>query len=268
MSIDPSKYIKLSTQPWTGDGIREPIQTLTLEAVPTDPLKPGSVSLTESGNKLLVNGVELAAGGGEVLSIQTSPFPNSILTISPETGAVTIGVNGAGGVGLQSLTTPPGNNLQATGTTQVTLSCASTGYIPALVTESYDLNITPPVGDVVVSTYSNISTPAVTASGPVNTFLTTNCASLPAGVYLLEIEIISNQVQNHHFSYNALFRKFNEVVYIGATNINDPASMGDNGQGACSYVFDSIGTNIILTFVFGLTNPNQASLSSRVFRIL
>jgi hypothetical protein len=270
MSINPSKYIKLSTEPWTGNGIREPIQNLILEAVPTDPLKPGSVSLTESNNKLLVNGVELTGGGSEVLSIGTTSFPNSILTVSPTTGSVTIGTTNAGAAGLQTLTVPPGNNLQATGTTEVTLSCASTGYLYALVTESYDLRVTPPVGDVVVSTYADISTPLVSVTGPATSVLQTSCFSLPTGVYLLEIEIVSNpsSTENHHFSFNTLFRKNNGVCYIGSANINRPAALGDNGAAVANYIFDSIGQNTIFTYVNGLRSPSGSEISSRVFRIL
>lgn len=273
MSINPSKYIKLTTEPWTGDGIQQPIQSLTFQDIPTNPAT-GYVTLTEAGNKLLVNGVEIAGSGtSEVLSITAAP--GSAITVSPTTGAVQIGVTGGGGGGGGVTSITGAGNLQITPPSppqsNITIACNSTGYIPSITTSSFDLVIDPPSGRGVVNinTNSDISTPVLTNTfigKPSNlTPLTLNMALGFQGVYLLEVIVVSNNADNVRFGYNCLFRYTSGQGYLTNENL---IHTSPTVKLAIAYTLPNTGDDNIYMYFIGMANDPGMSITTNVYRIL
>lgn len=189
MSINPSKYIKLSTEPWTGNGISQPIKSITLQDIPTNP-STGKVELTELNNELLVNGQAISPGPSAVLSLTSAP--GSVVSVTPETGigAVTLGT--FIGSGVTSITAAP--PLQVTpvapNQTNAILSIDSTSYIKSITSSSFNLSLSPTVGDIILSSFGNIGSTVLSQTffipGTTKSDMYINTSALPPGVYLLE----------------------------------------------------------------------------------
>lgn len=142
-----SKYIKLSTQPWTGNGITNPTETITIDGVEGS----SSVLLSQENSELYLNNVPISAGGGGVSSITTTPP----LTVSQSIGEVVIDMLPIPGV--DTLNGGPGISInQPTG--DVTLT--TYGGVTNLIAGTYDLNIVlDPTSKVcTVDTFANLAT--------------------------------------------------------------------------------------------------------------
>lgn len=67
MSTYVSKYIKLSTQPWTGNGITNPTESLTLEGIDS------SITLSQEDSVFLIDGFPASSSSGGVSSLTVTP---------------------------------------------------------------------------------------------------------------------------------------------------------------------------------------------------
>lgn len=174
-----SKYIKLSTQPWTGNGITNPTETITIDGVEGS----SSVLLSQENSELYLNNVPISAGGGGVSSI-TATAP---LTVSQSVGEVVIDMLPIPGV--DTLFGGPGiSGNRPTG--DITL--ATYGGVTNLIAGTTDLNIDldPTTLVCTVDTYANVSTAVppsynlpTTQSGLLGPLTPPN----DAGLYFVEI---------------------------------------------------------------------------------
>jgi hypothetical protein len=274
MSINPAKYIKLSTEPWTANGIREPVPSLTLQDIPTNP-NTGSVKLeTNSQSQLLINGVEIAgSGSSEVLSLTAQQ--GSALQIIPNVGAVQIGIlNEQNGPVTRLDAIPPleVTPIWAEGQPQtfVTVACSIDTFIPSLITNSYDINLSASVGDVVIGTFANITTPELSGSGTgqnIFTPLILDHSALASGVYLLEIQNTSSNVQNVAMGFNAVFRKYAGKVTLGAMNVIRTENIGGSCRQIITYALDDPNQYIYI-FVVGSQGTGPRTVIGQIYRLL
>ena len=274
MSINPAKYIKLSTEPWTANGIREPVPSLTLQDIPTNPTT-GSVKLeTNSQSQLLINGVEIAgSGSSEVLSLTAEQ--GSALQIIPNVGAVQIGIiNEQNGPVTRIDAIPPleVTPVWAEGQPQtfVTVECLSTSFIPSVATDSYDVNLSAASGDVLVGTFANITTPELSGSGTgqnVFTPITIDTTALASGVYLIEIQNTSDNVQNVAMGFNAVFRKYAGRVFLGACNVIRTENIGGSCRQATTFSTDQ-DNQYILIYIVGSQGNGPRTVTGQVYRLL
>jgi hypothetical protein len=271
MSTNPSKYIKLSTQPWTGNGIQQPIQSLTFQDIPTNPAT-GSVTLTEAGNTLLVNGVEIAGSGSSAV-LQIEAAPGSALVVSPTTGGVVLDVTGGGGGGVTSITgyspliCTPASAPQA----NLTIACDPTGFVPSITTSSFDLSLSSSVGDITISTFSNITTPILTTTQgrPANNFspIQINTNSLVTGVYLLEIIVNSSDAEDVRYGFNSLFRKYAGQAHLASQNLIHARNPAQQVKQCTAYIAGVVDT-VLAIYLFNLSNTPNITITASVYRIL
>lgn len=220
MSINPSKYIKLSTEPWTGNGISQPIKSITLQDIPTNP-STGKVELTELNNELLVNGQPISPGPSAVLSLTSEP--GSVVSVTPETGigAVTLGTFIGSGVNSITAVAPLQVTPVAPNQTNATLSIDSTSYIKSITSSSFNLNLSPTVGDVILGSYGNIGSTVISQTffipGTNKSDIYVNTSTLPNGIYLLEVTL--TLAFNQLYETECYFKVLNGTVSCYASTI-------------------------------------------------
>jgi hypothetical protein len=227
MSINPTKYIKLSTQPWTGNGIAQPIKSITLQDIPTNP-STGSVELTELNNELLVNGQALTPGPSPVLSLTSAP--GSVVEISPPTGVggILIGTDLGSGVTSITAVAPLIVTPLAPNQTNATLSIDTTTYLKSITTPSFDLSLSSSVGDVVLGSFGSIGQAVISQQFPVSGVniqdAYVNTSTLPNGVYLLtqEFTLAFNQL----FEIVCYFKVSNGTVSCYASTVVETTGSG------------------------------------------
>lgn len=175
-----SKYIKLSTQPWTGNGITNPTESLTI-----DGLSNTSVTLSQENNNLLLNGAPILSSGGVSSVAATAP----VRLMSGSTGEVFLELP-PGGTTLSGVTASNGIvTNQYTG--DVTI--ITQGGVTSLTTDSYDLSVTPgePGNAWLLNSYSDIQTPAVGGSFVIDQLPYYSPGIVPpntAGIYQIELD--------------------------------------------------------------------------------
>jgi len=176
-----SKYIKLSTQPWTGNGITNPTESLTI-----DGLSNTSVTLSQENNNLLLNGAPILSSGGVSSVAATAP----VQLMSGSTGEVFLELP-PGGTTLTGVTASNGIiTNQYTG--DVTI--ITEGGVTSLTSNSFDLVVIPPVDPgnaYVLNSYSDIQTPAVGGSFVIDQLPYQSPGIVPpntAGIYQIELD--------------------------------------------------------------------------------
>jgi hypothetical protein len=205
MATNLSKYIKLSTQQWTGNGTTNPTETITIDG------KEGSssVTLSQENSELYLNNVPVSAGGGGVSSI-TATLP---LTVSQSVGEVVIDMNAFSDV--DEILGGPGVAVnQSTG--DVTLS--TTGGLTSLTAGSLNLTITfdpqTKIGTISTGTSISQATPPsynIQVTSAPMTFGPLSPPS-PAGLYLLVL--FNSRLQK---SYLFPARRWSQAFQCGDT---------------------------------------------------
>jgi hypothetical protein len=229
MSINQAKYIKLSTKPWTGNIITDPVASLTIVDA-----AGGSVTLTEEDGDLLLNGQPIPTSGGGVTSITSAPGGNITVTPTIGTGDVTLSYTNPSHI--QTLTGTPGAisvtstgpNAFSVGLQNVTSYISSFSINPA---NSLQFTATGTRGDVTVSSYANIGQAVLSVNIPdVNggfSFTDIDVSSLTAGLYFVENRFDANEPNPLVFQYQCgtIMRKYAAGVYV---NLNHwPINTGD-----------------------------------------
>ena len=206
MTTNQSKYVKLSTTPWTGNGITNPTPSLTLDTSVNDQF---SATLSQSNSTLLINGQQInnTAGIKEVLT--TLPITSNQSTENVILGTNFADVTSLTGSGGITVTNAAG---QCTVTANGVLNIIpqETTYINTQI-ENYVLNI---------ENYSNPGTVQVggsfqfTAQSSVSNYVC-NIASFPAGLYMAEVKVLntSDGLMDCIF----LVRKMGAFAYGGGT---------------------------------------------------
>jgi hypothetical protein len=213
--MNASKYVKLSTQPWSGNGIKQPITSLTFQDK-----TPGSVELSVSPetSTLLSNGQPITAGSG-VLSVTSN---SSNLTLSSNTGDIIIGSSFVGG-GVTSIS--PGQNVTTSGTDEILISVNSNTFLTNIITSGQGFQIT---GSTVktLTTSTNLGQAVAYADYQIDLSQGTANASgsivgQPPGFYLFEIEFGDTDKKQWNQSY--LGRYSGGLLTIsGAMDITQP----------------------------------------------
>jgi len=197
--MNASKYVKLSTQPWSGNGIKQPITSLTFQDK-----TPGSVELSVSPQTatLLSNGQPITAGSG-VLSVTSN---SSNLTLSSNTGDSIIGSSFVGG-GVTSI--KPGQNVKTSGTDEIQISVNSNTFLTNITTSSQGFQIT---GDTVktLTTSTNLGQAVSYADYQINlsegsASAAGSIAGQPPGFYLFEVDFNDADKKQWNQSYLARY---------------------------------------------------------------
>jgi hypothetical protein len=208
MTTNQSKYVKLSTTPWTGNGITNPTPSLTLDTSVDDQF---SATLSQSNSTLLINGQQInnTAGIKEVLT--TLP-----ITSNQSTENVILGTNfadvtsltGSGGITV----TDAAGQCTVTANGVLTIVSAQPEYLNTQV-ENYVLNI---------ENYSNPATAQVggsfqftAVSGAVHAYKC-DISSFPAGLYMAEVKVINTT--DGAMDCIFLLRKMGGFNYGGGTH--------------------------------------------------
>jgi hypothetical protein len=216
-----SKYIKLSTQPWTGNGITNPTESLTI-----DGLSNTSVTLSQENSNLLLNGAPVSGGGGGVTSVNVTP---PVVNLSGPTGEVTIILPPS----ASSLTGITASNGIVTNQYTGDVTIATQGGVTGLSTTSFDLNIIPgqePTDAWVLNSFSNIQSPSESNTFVIDQLPYTSRAIRPPtdlGVY--QIEIDNRQTGNIISVFTTTGRATGGGnFYCGATMTASIANVNDN----------------------------------------
>lgn len=219
MSINPSKYIKLTTQPWTGDIITDPTGSLTI----TDP-NGGSVTLTEEDGDLLLNGQPIPTSGGTGGVTSIAAVPGSGITVSPLSGTGAVSLSYSSGSGIQSITA--GANIQVyQDGTEVTVSLSpNANFVTSIQTGSFEF-FGGGRGDVSLNSYASARIPVFTAQiQPNSGQFTTDTFSLSAiapGVYFAEVIFTRGYINPALYRYNSIFvllKRTTGLLSCGGTN--------------------------------------------------
>ena len=263
MSINPAKYRKLTTQPWTGNILTDPTDSLTI----TD-LNGGSVTLTEEDGDLLINGEPIPTSGGGVTSV--TAVPGSGITISPPSGTGDITVGFTATTGVSSILA--GENVAVETVDNVAaVSLNATNFVSSISfsgTEFYGGGR----GDVSISSYANAAFPVyyslINPNGGQLTTDTFSCSLFDPGTYLVEINFTNQAFQFSLFKFNCsfiLFKRPTGLVSCGGSHIPNINPIGQSDYVRVQ-VDDSV-TQIVTV----LTHISDFALSPgeiAVFRIL
>jgi hypothetical protein len=230
MSIDPAKYIKLATQPWTGNILTDPTDSLVI----ADPASGGEVTLTEDDGDLLINGQPIPTTGGGGVTQISELFTGSGLVVSPPTGvgAVTLSYIPPGGI--QGISAAGKNITVNTVNGTATISLSSTECVTSLTTNSFEL-YGGGRGDVTIGSYGNALIPVLsqqfTDNNGQKTTTTVNCTSLAPGVYTFEVWFTAGSPIVQLYKYNCSFillKRPTGLVTCGGTQNPDPNPIGQD----------------------------------------
>ena len=261
MSFNQAKYIKLSTEPWTGNIISNPTSSLTLQSVNT----LNEVVLSEQDGDVLVNGVPISAGSGGVTSITADP--TSVITVTPGTtpGTVTIGANTPPGIskinaGNFIALSPP------SGVGDVEIS--STGYVQDFQIDAYGFGVDNIDGNYDMHSPTNLQVPVYILQFNTNANvgqtqgipLTLAITDFP-GLYLLEIQILSpGAAGSFKYSCSFLIRVYT-IFNVQCGGIHSPTA---DDTGHCIWVYmENTETISIYTFT-----EYQMDVECLIFRLI
>jgi len=227
MTTNQSKYVKLSTTPWTGNGITNPTPSLTLDTSVNDQF---SATLSQSNSTLLINGQQINNTAGIKEIITTLPITSNQSTENVILGTNFADVTSLTGSGGITVTDAAG---QCTVTANGVLNILSDRpeYLNTQV-ENYVLNI---------ENYSNPATVQVGGSfqftsvgSSIHTYKC-DISSFPAGLYMVEVKV-QNQSDGPMdciflvrkmgaFSYGGGTHEIttsNKMFMIASPNVNNP----------------------------------------------
>jgi len=260
MSFNQAKYIKLSTQPWTGNIISNPTSSLTLQSVNT----LNEVVLTEEDGDVLVNGVPISAGSGGVTSITADP--TSIITVTPGStpGTVTIGANTPPGIskinaGNFIALSPP------SGVGDVEIS--STGYVQDFQVDAYGFGVNNIDGNYTTFPPTNLQAPVDLVHFSTNANVGQTQSIFPnfdtPGLYLLEIQSLPPGNQDSlKYGCSFLIRAYSPFN-IQCGGIHNP-TVDDTGHCIRVYIEDP-SYPIISIYTF---TQYQLDLDCLIFRLI
>jgi hypothetical protein len=189
MSTYPTKYIKLATQPWTGNGITDPTETITIDG--SQGSSPITLSQVNSG--LLINGFPAASSSQGVSSLTVNPP----LTASGTVGDIILGLP----TSSEMISAVVGTNgISASGPIG-DIIIGTQGGVTNIIPDSFDLEIIP--GDKVndpwvINSFSNIGTTSEFANVIIDQ-LPFNSGPIPCpnqtGIYLVELYNANGSLQ-------------------------------------------------------------------------
>ena len=180
MSTYPTKYIKLATQPWTGNGITDPTETITIDG------SQGSspITLSQLNSGLLINGFPAASSSQGVSSLTVNPP----LTASGTVGDIILGLPASSEMVSAVVGT---NGISASGPIG-DIIIGTPGGVTNIIADSYDLEIIPGVDGAPwkINSFSNIGTTELFTNVIIDQlpFLSPpiDCPNR-AGIYLVEL---------------------------------------------------------------------------------
>jgi hypothetical protein len=222
MSINPAKYLKLSTQPWTGNIITDPTDSLTI----TD-LNGGSVTLTEEDGDLLINGQPIPTSGGTGGVTSITAVPGSGITVTPPsgTGAVSLSYASSSG-GVQTITAGANIEVEQVGS-EATVSLNATQFVSSITPGSFEFWLRNGIGrgDVELNSFASARIPVYTMdiynnNGNLTTD-TFDCATFDPGVYFVEVNFTQNVFNVQLSRYNCTFvllKRTTGLVSCGGTH--------------------------------------------------
>jgi hypothetical protein len=262
MSFNQAKYIKLSTEPWTGNIISNPTSSLTLQSVNTF----NEVVLTEQDGDVLVNGVPISAGSGGVTSITADP--TSIITVTPGStpGTVTIGANTPPGIskinaGNFIALSPP------SGVGDVEIS--STGYVQDFLIDAPGFGVNNIDGNYEMGGPTNlqqtveISQFGTNANVGETNYIPLYSLSLP-GLYLLELQSMPPGNQDSlKYTCSFLIRAYSPFN-IQCGGIHNP-TIDDTGHCIRVYIEDPTQPSFLTIYTF---TEYQLDVNCLIFRLI